>query len=83
MVAVIEDSLLIKRTNLFGTKTHEWHKDALQNVAVGHSGIEVDRRPVRNLQIIPRDGKGVGLWAGRDDDELEWIAAVLRNALIS
>jgi hypothetical protein len=43
--------------------------------------VEVNHRPVIELQIFPRTGRKFGLLAGRDVAELQWIAAVLRQAL--
>jgi hypothetical protein len=43
--------------------------------------MEVNGRPVLELQIHPVGGKKWGLLAGRDEDELRWMATALRRAL--
>lgn len=50
-------------------------------VRVDASGIEVNEEAVLELQIYSRSGKKVGLLAGRDVDELRWMAGRLRNGL--
>ena len=41
----------------------------------------MNERPVLELQVRPREGAQVGLLAGRDEEELHWIATRLRRAL--
>ena len=43
--------------------------------------MEVNDRPVIELQIHPRQGKKAGLLGGRDEAELRWLATRLRQAL--
>ena len=43
--------------------------------------MEVNYKPVLELQIHPAGEKKVGLFAGRDELELQWIATVLRKKL--
>ena len=43
--------------------------------------MEVNDQPVPQLQVRV-DGKAIGMWTGRDERELQWIAAVLRDALL-
>jgi hypothetical protein len=43
--------------------------------------MEVNNRPVIELQIHPAVGKKAGFLAGRDEAELRWMAAQLRRAL--
>lgn len=45
------------------------------------AAMEVNERPVIELQIHPVVGKKAGFLAGRDEAELRWIAAHLRRAL--
>jgi hypothetical protein len=48
---------------------------------LGRSGMEVNDKPVMELQIVCKDGKKVGFLSQRNEGELLWIAAVLRQAL--
>lgn len=86
---IVGDTLLITRQNIFGTKQHEWTRDQITSIRVGPSGMEVNKKPVLNLQIhtlktdakSDKDTEKLGLFAGRDEDELRWLAAVLRQQL--
>src|SRR5262249_45988138 len=78
VLGVVGDGLLILQTGPFGTKRHEWNRDALADVRTGPSGMAVDHVPVLELQVHPRQGKPVGLLGGRDDAELQWLATLLR-----
>ncbi len=73
--------LCIETRGLFGAKRREWTRADLSAVRADGSGMEVNDRPVIELQIHPRVGKKVGLLAGRNEDELRWIATCLRRAL--
>lgn len=74
-------TLLITRQSLFGTKQHEWPVGQLDRIRVGPSGMEVNNRPVMELQIHPTQGKKVGILRQLEDDQLRWIASNLRVAL--
>jgi hypothetical protein len=75
------DHLLVLQTGIFGSKRREWDRGQLEEIRAGPSGIETNGVPIIELQIIPRRGKKVGLLAGRENDELHWLAAVLRHSL--
>jgi hypothetical protein len=83
VLAVVRDRLLVLQTGLFGTKRREWERAEVRHVGVGPSGLSVNERPVLELQLRPREGAQVGLLAGRDEEELHWIATRLRRALNS
>jgi hypothetical protein len=80
-IAVTNGQLRIATRGLFGARQHEWLAGELTAIRADGSGMEVNERPVLELQVHPRVGKRVGLLAGRDDDELRWIASRLREAL--
>jgi hypothetical protein len=81
VLAVVDGTLMIYQTGLFGAKRNEWPKDAVAAIRTGPSGMEVNEVPVLELQIHSKSGKKVGLLAGRNVDELRWLATVLRRAL--
>jgi hypothetical protein len=81
VLAVAGDQLVVERTGLFGTKHHAWQREEISDVRAGPSGMTVNDEPVLELQIHPRQGKKVGLLAGRDAEELRWLATTLRRAL--
>ncbi|GEM_PF-2349038 len=81
VIDVVHDTLLLTQQSIFGRKMHEWRRDELLDIRVDHSGTSVNNRSLMNLQFVPRDGKVVALFTGRDDDELNWMAAHLRTAM--
>jgi hypothetical protein len=80
-IAVAGDRLSILKTGLFKSKSHTWSRDEIMSVRVGPSGVEVNDRPVLELQVLPRDGVKFGLLGGRDVKELAWLATSIREAL--
>lgn len=81
VIDVAGEDLVITRQSIGEPKTQSWHRDEIARVAAGPSGMEVNNRPVLELQIHPRTGKKVGLFRERPDEELAWIAAEIRAAL--
>ena len=45
------------------------------------SGMAVNNVPVIELQVHPQHGKKAGFFAGRDEQELRWMASELRRTL--
>lgn len=80
-IAVAGGQLKLIQLGLFGTKRREWLLEELATARKGKSGMEVNDVPVMQLHIVPRDGKPYGLLTGRDEEELEWIATLLRQAI--
>ncbi len=81
VLAVVADELLVLQTGLFGSKRWQWLRRDLADIRTGPSNTSVNNVPVRELQIQPREGEPVGLLAGREDAELQWLATELRRAL--
>lgn len=79
-LAVANGRLMIVQTGLFGTKKREWACENLRRIGIGPSGWSVNDVPVLELQIHPHDEKKHGMLAGRETQELAWMATVLRNA---
>ena len=75
------DRLSIAYVGVFRAQTREWSRDEIAAVCAGPSGTEINHVPLIELQVYPRAGGKFGLLAGRDAAELQWIAAVLRQAL--
>ncbi len=81
VLAVVDRSLMVLQTGLFGSKRREWTAGEIQRIVCGPSGMSVNNRPVMELQIHPTNGKKFGLLAGRDNDELRWMAGLLSRTL--
>jgi len=80
-IQATSDRLRIAYVGFFRSHTMEWSRDGLAAICVGPSGVEVNHKPVMELQIHPLAGRKFGFLADRDVAELQWIAAVLRQAL--
>jgi len=81
-LTVRADGLSMRQIGLFGAKQAEWSRDQIASVVAGPSGMEINGVPVLELQIQRKDGRKTGFLAGRSDAELQWLAAVLRYALV-
>lgn len=78
---IVGDELRIRRKGGFwGEKVHKWTKDQIQAIEVNDSMTSVNDRTLRQLSI--KVGyMGRGMLIGRDEVELQWIAAKLRDGL--
>jgi len=80
-IAVTGGMLMVIQTGLFGTKQRQWPATEIKKICAGHSGMEVNDKPILELQIYGQSGGKFGLLAGRTDDELRWMASELRVSL--
>jgi hypothetical protein len=80
-MAIAGGRLFIIQKGIFGTKQKEWDADEIANVCVGPSGMLVNDVPIMELQVHNNAGKKQGFLSGRNDDELEWLAAMISAKL--
>lgn len=73
--------LCVETRGLFGIKRQEWIRSDLSAIRAAAGNMKVNDHPVMELQIHPRSGKKLGLLAGRNENELRWLASRLRQAL--
>jgi hypothetical protein len=73
-LAVVDDKLLIFETGPLGSKRREFARAELLDIACRETNVP-------DLLIVMQDKETVELLAGRNADELKWIATVLRQAL--
>jgi hypothetical protein len=73
--------LTIVTAGPFGVKRRDFRRPDIASVRVGRSNIESNHRPWMELQVHLTTGKKEGFLAGRDEEELGWIAAELRKAM--
>ncbi len=85
IIDVMSDTLMINRAGLFKTDTKQWRTAEITDIHFAPSGMEVNDRPVYNLQVHTHDLDGKtrmhGFFTSRNDDELRWIASELRAAI--
>lgn len=78
---VVGDTLLITRKTLFKTTQQEIHRDNIKSIRRDKSGVEINDVPVLNLQVHLHQGKKVSMLSQLTNEELSWIAALLREVL--
>ena len=81
MIGVLPGGLFVERKSIFGTKWLEFAQDEILNVKVGNSGMEVNDEPIKQLKIVQKNGKTVGLLSQLSEDELEWLAYSLNSSM--
>jgi hypothetical protein len=81
VLAVVGERLLLLQAGPFRRTRREWARDELTDVRTGHGSLSAGGEPVIELQVIARRGKKCGLLGGRDEEELRWLATVLRRSL--
>jgi hypothetical protein len=81
ILLVENGQLKVAQTGIFGAKKWEWNHEAIAAIRADASGITVNNAPVIELQIHPFKGRKTGFFAGRDEQELRWMASELRLAL--
>lgn len=81
LIAVVNDALAYRVIGPFKTTESKVSLAEIDTIRVGPSGVEVNNRPLMEVQIIPKNGKKIGLLSTRSRDEQEWLAYVLRQHL--
>lgn len=80
-LAVTDGLLMAMQTGLFGSKQREWQPGEVLDVRVGPSGIEVNEKPVMELQIVDAHGRKFSMLAGHEQEDLYWLARELTQSL--
>jgi len=80
ILAFVDGIFGVKTTGLFGTKEVKLKISEIGTVRMGTSGMEVNDRPVMELQVMGKDGKKkAGVLSERKEEELLWIAWLVRS----
>lgn len=74
-------TLVVTSAGLRETRQDEWIVADLAAIRVGSTNMKSNNRTLLELQIVPRDGKKLSLFPGRDPAHLAWLAETLRAAL--
>lgn len=91
VVEVAGDSLLVREKGLFGSRTRQWKREELKAIQSGPSGMSLGSTrktgrsgvagfSIEQLHVYLKDGRRIRLLTGRDERELDWIAAQVRSA---
>lgn len=81
IIDIVDETMLITQRSFTGVRQRTWRRDELRTIECGPSGMEVNERPVMQLQITPASGGTAGYFTGRDEQELRWLARILREAM--
>jgi len=81
ILLVENERLKVAQVGLFGARKWDWQRESIAAIRADASGMEVNNVSVIELQIHPIGGKKAGFFAGRDAQELRWMATELRSAL--
>jgi hypothetical protein len=81
ILRVEHDRLSVAQISMFGAKKWEWNRASIAAIRADASNLAVNDVPLIELQIHPAGGKKAGFFAGRDAEELGWLATELRRAL--
>jgi hypothetical protein len=81
LIAVVNDVLACRTIGPFRTSERKVALADMDTIQVGPSGVEVNNRPIMEVQIIPKKGGKIGLLSNRTAEELDWLAWVLRQRL--
>lgn len=84
-IAVAGSTLKIEETTLFGNRQRDWTARDLADIRVVTESSNNDGAGIRwtnNLNILTKEGDPYRLFSYRDKTELEWIATLLRQALL-
>ncbi len=81
LLAVINNVLAYRVIGPYKTREQKIPIATIQTIQVGPSGMTINDRPVMEIQIIPKNGKKIGLLSNRSSEEQEWIAYTLRQTL--
>jgi hypothetical protein len=81
LVAAAKGRLAVRRIGPFHRREETWPVADIAAVRIGPSGMEVNDRPVLELQVHLRGGRTFGLLAERADDEIRWMASEIRRRL--
>lgn len=81
LLVVDAGRLTLVQDGLLGRRRREWHRDELAALRVEPTGAEAAGKPMLELRLTLRSGRGIHLFPGRDAGELHWMATRLRHSL--
>jgi hypothetical protein len=73
------DGVSVVVAGIFGAKRWDWTAGQVAFIRTGPSGMEMNNQPVIELQFHTDTGTKKGFLAGRNAEELKWLATRLRH----
>jgi hypothetical protein len=80
-LAVVNDVLILRSMTPFGTRSRQWQRASVVDVRIGRACCEELEAANCELQIHLKDKKIVRVLPGYGDQELQWLATMLRRTL--
>ncbi|MEM6332568.1 MAG: hypothetical protein AAF823_04430 [Planctomycetota bacterium] len=81
IIDVVGDTLVVTRSSLFGTRQDEHIAADITHIERESTGTEINNKPVDALRIHTRDGKRLQLLTHLTNQEIDFVANLLRRAL--
>lgn len=81
VLAVVGPLFMVLQVGPFGRQRRQWQVNQIRDIRTGPGRMSSAGEPVIELQVLPTGGKMVRLLGGRDEEELRWLATVLRQGL--
>jgi hypothetical protein len=81
-ISLCGERLVIVEQGRWRTRRREWRCEDVYAISVqDQSNPGGEGSTLRELRVDTWDGPGTGFLAGRGEDDLQWVAAALRQAL--
>ena len=81
MIGAISDQLFVSTESVFQKDWLEFHCDDIRAIHVGNGELSDNRRPIKEIHVLIRDGKRTRLLPFLSTMELEWLAFSLNHDL--
>jgi hypothetical protein len=79
VILATRDSLVYTQSGPIRNLEYQWKAGEIATIRTDYSGTTINNRRLRELQVTPKNSEKRGFFDGRDDTELEWMAALLRD----
>jgi hypothetical protein len=78
VIVATASSLVVNQQGPVLNREFQWPREELKTVTTDYSGTTINGRRLKELRIELVSGAHKGFFDGRDDDELAWLAEMLR-----
>jgi hypothetical protein len=78
VIVATASSLVVNSQGPVLNREFQWPRDQLKTITSDYSGTTINGRRLKELRVELVTGAHKGFFDGRDDDELAWLAEMLR-----
>jgi hypothetical protein len=79
VILATRDALVVTQKGPVRNREFQWAPGQISSIRREHSGTKINDRPLSELRIYSQDAGHKGFFDGRDEAELNWLAASLRE----